>query len=92
MIFAELTHDRPYGEVHGELVEWIRRHFEQVEAGLQGDSWIWIHDDGHKVAVDTFSAMRHQVKSDVSGPLVQRVIEVLERRYPIHIEPSPRDE
>ena len=70
----------------------IRGHFTDVEAGLQGDSWIWIKDGDDKVAIDTFSSMKHRVKSYTAGPHVQRVIEALRARYDVQIFDQPVEE
>ena len=56
MIFAELQYDQPYSDAHSSLVTLLGRHFKNLESGLQGDSWIWILDNGLKVSVDTFSS------------------------------------
>lgn len=50
MIFAELQYDQPYSDAHSSLVTLLGRHFKNLESGLQGDSWIWILDNGLKVA------------------------------------------
>ena len=77
MIFAEMTYDRHYSDVHPELLTWVERHFSNVQAGLQGDSWIWILDGAERVAIDTFTSMKHQIKSRTPGPHVQIVIDTL---------------
>jgi len=81
MVFAELQYDQHYSELHSSLVELIESNFENIEHGLQGDSWIWILEKGEKVAIDTFSSMKHQVKSDASNKdFANRVIETLLER------------
>jgi hypothetical protein len=92
MIFAELDYECDYNDVHDELVALLRKVFPEVEDGQQGDSWIWIHEGAEKVAVDTFTSMRHQVKSARPGPLVRRVIEVLQRVYRLEIHEPPLPE
>ena len=83
MIFAELDLDTPYAELHAPLVALLERHFDRVESGLQGDSWVWVFDGDTKVAIDTFTAMRHQVKADAPGALAARVVAVLRSGYPL---------
>jgi len=90
MIFAELDYASDYGAVHDELLEHLRQAFHNVESGHQGDSWIWILDGEEKVAIDTFSSMKHQVKSRRAGPHVQAVIDVLLRKYALRIYEVPQ--
>ncbi len=94
MIFAELVYDIHYSELHEELVEYICSHFDKVESGLQGDSWIWIFDGKNegveKVAIDTFSAMKHQVKADtLDSVLAGKVITVLKAKYTVRVYDDP---
>lgn len=71
-------------------MEYICSHFGKVESGLQGDSWIWIFEDEEKVAIDTFSAMKHQVKADtLHSVLVDKVITVLKTKYSVCVYDDP---
>jgi hypothetical protein len=63
-----------------------------VESGIQGDSWIWILDGGEKVQIDTFTSMKHQVKSAKPGPHLQNVIEALRGTYQMKVYESPMPE
>ena len=81
MIFAELRYPQHYADVHTELHACLAAAFAQVEQGLQGDSYVWVLEGDQRVAVDTFTSLQHQVKAAAAGPLVQRVMAVLERRY-----------
>ena len=82
MIFAELQYEQDYSDVHFELVEFMKNKFPEIQYGLQGDSWIWVFHGDEKVAIDTFSSMKHQVKSESSkGDLVKLVIATLSDRY-----------
>lgn len=92
MIFAELQYDQDYGEIHAELAAFLRRHFAQVQCGLQSDSWIWILDGGERVAVDTFTSMKHQVKSPRPGAHVERVIDALRLAYKVNTFTPPEPE
>jgi hypothetical protein len=92
MIFAELDYDGDYSAFHEELAAFVNAHFSNVESGLQGDSWIWILDGGEKVAIDTFTSMKHQVKSSASGAHVQKVIDALKFRYKLRILDVPEPE
>ena len=85
MIFAELQYPQHYSDAHDEILAFIGARFSQVQSGHQGDSWIWILDGGEKVAIDTFTSMKHQVKSHKPGPHVQQVIEALQRKYKINV-------
>lgn len=89
MIFAEMIYDGEYGELHGELLSLLIRAFRNVESGHQGDSYIWVLDGAERVAIDTFSSMKHQVKSPRPGPHVQAVIDVLRRKYELRIYERP---
>ena len=82
MIFAELQYEGDYSDIHFELVEYLQSKFPKIEYGLQGDSWIWIFAGDEKVAIDTFSSMKHQVKSEqLNSSLIKQVIEKLSERY-----------
>lgn len=92
MIFAELNYECSYDEAHDGLKSLLHRHFSSVESGHQGDSWFWVHFDEGKVAIDTFSSMKHQVKAENRGPHVQRVLDLLEQHYPLSICEPPEPE
>lgn len=89
MIFAEMTYPQDYADIHAPLLACISAHFARVESGLQGDSWIWVFSGESKVAIDTFSSMKHQIKSDKAAPLVQQVIETIKRRYEVRVYETP---
>jgi len=89
MIFAEMEYQKHYSDFHAELLAFIGRHFSQVQSGLQGDSWIWILDGEEKVAIDTFTSMKHQIKSPKAGVHVQRVIEALRRQFEVKVYEEP---
>lgn len=89
MIFAELQYPQHYSDFHDGLLAFLRKHFLQVDAGHQGDSWIWILDGGEKVAIDTFTSMKHQVRSAKPGPHVQKVIRILQSEYSVRIYQTP---
>jgi len=89
MIFAEMEYQKHYSDFHAELLAFIGRHFSQVQSGLQGDSWIWILDGEEKVALDTFTSMKHQIKSPKPGVHVQRVIETLLRQFEVKVYEEP---
>lgn len=92
MIFAELEYQPTYSSFHPELRDFLSAHFSQVESGLQGDSWIWILDDGERVEIDTFSSMKHQIKSAKPGQHVQRVIDTLKQNYKVNVYQEPQME
>lgn len=89
MIFAELAGHEKYADTHADLVKTLKGCFSSVEAGLQGDSWIWIMDGADKVAIDTFTSMTHQVKSCTAGPHVQQVIDALRVKYNVRVFDEP---
>ncbi len=93
MIFAELQYDQHYSELHAALVEFVGSKFQNIDHGLQGDSWIWIFEDDKKVAIDTFSSMKHQVKSGASNrEFTNKVIEALAARFQLVVFPDPEIE
>lgn len=69
MIFAEMDYPDEYWDFHDELKTHVASHFDRWESGLQSDSWFWIFDADQKVAIDTFSSMKHQVKAAAPCPL-----------------------
>ena len=83
MVFAELKYDGEYAEQHTPLHNHLAKHFTRVESGLQGDSYVWVFRDSEKVAVDTFTSVRHQVKSAYRGSLVREVMSVLQYAYEV---------
>jgi hypothetical protein len=92
MIFAEMEYPEHYSELHVELAGFIARNFSNVESGLQGDSWVWILDGEMRVEIDTFTSMKHQIKSSKAGPHVQRVTDLLQRRYKLKLYEPPEFE
>lgn len=89
MIFAELQYPGHYSDVHDGLRDFVAQHFSRVDSGHQGDSWIWILDGGEKVAIDTFTSMKHQVKSATPGPHVQNVVDALRLQYRVKVYDPP---
>jgi hypothetical protein len=89
MIFAEMQYQEHYDDVHDELLALIAAHFSHVEAGHQGDSYVWVLDGEEKVAIDTFTSMKHQIKSPKGGPHVQKVIDTLRLKYVVNAYASP---
>ncbi len=89
MIFAEMEYQEDYEDFHEELLNFIGERFSKVKSGLQGDSWIWILDGEEKVAIDTFTSMKHQIKSLKAGSHVQKVIEVLQLKYKVRVYDDP---
>lgn len=93
MVFGELNYQGDYADMHAPLVALIKPHFAHVQSGLQGDSWIWVVDGDDKVAIDTFSAMTHQIKCEnAHSILLKEVITVLSLRYSLVIYEQPQIE
>lgn len=84
-----MVYRKHYSEVHAELLALVDRHFSQVQPGHQGDSWIWILDREDKVAIDSFTSMKHQIKSPKVGAHVQKVIETLQRGFQLGMYGAP---
>ncbi len=89
VIFAALDYPEAYEDKHEEFVKFATARFAFVDSGLQSDSWIWIHLGREKVAIDTFSGMKHLIKSARAGPHVDAVIEAFRSSYTIHVYPTP---
>ncbi len=89
MIFAELEYPERYSDFHDELVEFIQATFPYIQYGHQGDSWIWITDGNEKVEIDTFTSMKHQIKSAHDGNLVKKVMATLESKYKLRVYEIP---
>ncbi len=93
MIYGEIKIDESYYDFYYELLTYIRKNFKNIESGLQGDAWIWIKSNNEKVALDTFTSMRFEIKSSTKrGVLVQEVIEILKKQYPLFIYDEPEYE
>ena len=89
MIFAELQYHQHYSDAHSPLVTLLAQHFQNLESGLQGDSWVWILDNGLKVSVDTFTSMHHQVKASQPSWLLDQVLAVLAEQYKLRLMDPP---
>ena len=89
MIFAEMDYEDDYSEFHQELYLYLSANFSEIKCGLQGDSWFWIFDGEKKVAIDTFTSMKHQIKSNTAGLHVQNVIDVLLKKYKVNQYENP---
>ena len=92
MIFAAVEYPQAYPEVHHDLVRFLCTKFPNVESGIQGDSWIWIQIGDERVAIDTFSSMKHWIKSSRPGDHVDSVIQALKTRFVVHVLSSPERE
>ena len=89
MIFAALEYPEDYEDIHYDLVNSLSARFQTIESGIQGDSWVWIHFGDDKVAVDTFTSMKHLIKSSRSGSHVESVIQALQDYYTVRVFPDP---
>ena len=89
MIFAKLLYSEHYNSLHEVLHDELKQRFSKVEEGIQCDSWIWIWFGDRKVAVDTFTSMTHEVKSEMAGAHVTEVIEFLKKNYSLEVYDEP---
>ena len=89
MILAEMEYPGEHWDFHEELKGFLCSHFSRVELGIQLDSWFWIFDGEEKVAIDTFSSTKHQVKSAKAGMHVDQLISTLQLKYPLQVYPRP---
>lgn len=87
--FAIIEHSQNYYDFYNELLPYIKKHFSCVESGVQGDAYIWIMENGQKVAVDTFSAMQFEIKSESNNALLQAVIDIIRQQYPVRLYDPP---
>lgn len=92
MIFADIEYREHCSEFHAELLAVVHEHFSNVQSGLQGDFWIWIFDGEEKVAIDTFTSMKHQIKSPRPGTHVRTVIETLQSHFALRVYAEPQPE
>jgi len=93
MIIAQLDYSGTYDEHHSTLLKYLKTMFVKVESGFQGDSWIWIYEGDEKVAIDSFSSMKHQVNAaDKDSVLVKKAIEVLKQKYKVVVYEAPESE
>ncbi|CAN5198974.1 hypothetical protein BH10PSE13_BH10PSE13_21740 [soil metagenome] len=89
MVFAKINYSGNYFDEHAKVVTLIESFFSDVNSGLQSDSWIWIMDGDEKVAIDTFTSIKHQVKSYTAGLHVQKVIDALHTKYDVEVFDEP---
>lgn len=93
MIFAKLNYSELYEEKHDEVLSCLRKEFQEIEDGLQGDSYVWVFEENEKVAVDTFTAMQHEIKcANKTSPLVHRVITALKNEFDVIVYEEPEFE
>ena len=90
MIFAEMSYPGDYHGIHDELVTFLSAHFDRIDSGLQGDSWIWLVANEEKVVLDTFTSMKHQIKSEKPGQFVDNVIAILQGKYNLTVFDKPQ--
>ena len=96
MVFAKLKYLGHYSDMHAKVFSCLEKEFEEIEEGLQGDSYVWVFQGNDKVAVDTFTAMQHEVKcSNKDSSLVGQVIEALKKEFVVvtyeHPELEPHE-
>ena len=91
MIFAEMVYNQHYDDMHEPLLQLIKSRFKRVESGHQGDSYIWILEGEEKVVIDTFSSMKHQIKSEsINSTLVKIVIQAIQEKYMLIVFNEPK--
>jgi hypothetical protein len=90
VIFAELDYSGTYESFHSQLGAFLEKNFQHLESGLEGDSYFWIFDGDDKVAIDTFTSMKHQVKASAGGPHVQKVLYALAREFNVKVLEQPQ--
>ena len=90
MIFATLNYDGNYDSQHRQLHRTLSMKFEDVQEGLQCDSWIRIRKNDEEVTVDSFTSMKHEVKArDKHSQLVNEVIDTLKASYDVTVHTPP---
>lgn len=89
MTFGKLRYTGSYEDRHPDVVASLKSAFEQVEEGLQGDSWIWVWSKNQKVRIDTFPSMTHEIKSDCAGAHLNEVFRALKRNFECEVYSEP---
>jgi hypothetical protein len=87
--FAVIDHKQNYYDFYDELLNFIKRHFANVESGIQGDAWIWVLQDKQKVSIDTFYSMQFEIQSESNCDLLQSVLKTIQSKYPVNRYNTP---
>jgi len=86
VIFAELYRDN-----FDDILQTLRRHFEYVEFGRQGDDWIWIQVGDNRIEIDSFYSMEMEVKGKYELlPVINGIIQQMEVSWVVRIFDPPR--
>ena len=92
MIFGEIQSQKHYSKFYPELLRFVSRHFKNVEAGIQGDAWIYVSKEGQSVDLDTFTSMNFEVKTQAtSRSLAFEVLEVLGKKFNVVVHPNEEE-
>ena len=93
MIFGEVQSQKHYSKFYPDLVRFISRYFNNVEAGIQGDAWIHVSKDDQSVDIDTFTSMNFEVKAQLaSRSLAFEIIEILAKEFDVTVHINPISE
>jgi len=90
VIHGEIVTDESYYNIYPSLLELLTKNFTVIESGIQGDAYICVKYEDELVMLDTFSSMKFQIKSNMTGGrLLEQVITVLENYYTVCIYDIP---
>ena len=90
MIYARLNYPDHYSDQHDAIVSCLTNKFARIEHGHQGDSWVWVFSGDDKVAIDTFYAMQHEVKSESDDlAFIRTVIATLAKDFDVIVYEEP---
>ena len=92
MIFARLIYNEHYDEYHRAVVSCLKQKFPDLQEGHQCDSWVWIIQGKEKIEVDTFYAMRHEVRARQDSQLLRSVIAQLQTQFDVEVLDSPEED
>lgn len=93
MIYAEIVSNESYYDTFPKLLGLIEQHYSSVESGVQGDAWIWININNERIALDTFTSMQFQIKSNSeAGILVEELLTKLKKGFKLKIYETPEPE
>lgn len=86
VIFAELNRDN-----FDEILQTLRKNFENIQSGRQGDDWIWIPLGDDKIEIDSFYSMQLEVKGKYRHFRVAvQIIQKMDSRWVLQFFSPPK--
>lgn len=88
VIFAELRRDH-----FDEILQTLKRYFEHIESGRQGDDWIGIHIDNDTIEIDSFYSMELEIKGKLQHlVVVSQFLQQMAQDWIIQIFDPPKND